>query len=262
MGKRTMGKGRPAAVAGGAIVTVVAAFVILAAVAALGLRYAWAEESGSAAAGESALDESVPDTEKGGGEDASVVQVANLVYARSKSSQCFADHFLLRAEQESTISTSRRFHAVKTASDELFEYPFVIMTGEGAFQLPKEERENLRTYLVNGGFLLASAGCSSKDWDKSFRQEMKKIFPETSLVPITFDHPVFHTVYDISSLQVRHGKPQPMEALAIDGRLAVVYSADGLNDTGHVKGCCCCGGNEIVNCEQVNVNVLAYALTF
>ena len=39
------------------------------------------------------------------------------------------------------------------------------------------------------------------------------------------------------------------------------YSPDGLNDTQHMQGCCCCGGNEITNAVDVNVNVLAYALT-
>ncbi len=161
-------------------------------------------------------DESIPDPRHVGGEDGSVVQVANLVYARSKSSRCFSEHFLLRADRESAVATSRRFHAVKLASDDLFSYPFVIMTGEGSFQLPAQERKNLRTYLEKGGFLLASAGCSSRDWDRSFRREMRLIFPEVELQPQGFDHPVFHTVYDINSLEVKHGKPRPLEALTIN----------------------------------------------
>src|SRR5690349_18263119 len=71
-----------------------------------------------------------------GGEPDSVVQVANLVYAGIRSSHCFSDHFLVKAERESAISTSRRFHAVKLGSEELFGFPLLIMTGEGAFQLP------------------------------------------------------------------------------------------------------------------------------
>src|SRR5437868_5613699 len=78
-----------------------------------------------------------------GGEADSTVQVANLVYAGIRSSHCFSDHFLLQAERDSAISTSRRFHAVKLSSDEVFGYPLVIMTGEGAFALPDRERENL-----------------------------------------------------------------------------------------------------------------------
>ena len=55
---------------------------------------------------------------------------------------------------------------------------------------------------------------------------------------------------------------RPLEGISLDGRLGVIYSLDGLNDTAHTQGCCCCGGNEITNCIQVNVNILAYALTY
>ncbi len=197
-----------------------------------------------------------------GGETESIVQVANLVYAGTKSSQCFSDHFLVAAEKESAVSTSRRFHAVKLGSDELFGFPLVIMTGEGSFDLPDSERENLKTFITRGGLLLASAGCSSQDWDRAFRREMSKIFPDAPLKEIGMDHAIFHMVYDISDLQGKHGKPRPLEGITIDGRIGVLYSRDGLNDTEHAQGCCCCGGNEITNASQINVNVLAYALTF
>src|SRR5207253_2037856 len=130
----------------------------------------------------------------------------------------------------------------------------VIMTGEGAFQLLDSERANLRKYVERGGFLLASAGCSSPDWDRSFRAEMAKVFGDHPLSAIPMEHPVFHTVYDINQLQGRHGAIRPLEGVSIGGRLGVLYSVDGLNDTSHTQGCCCCGGNEITNCIQVNVN--------
>ena len=197
-----------------------------------------------------------------GGEPDSIVQVANLVYAGIKSSHCFSDHFLVQAQKESAIATSRRFHAVKLSSDELFSFPLVIMTGEGEFALPDAERENLRRFVERGGRGLSSAGCSSKDWDRSFRREMAKAFPEHQLAVLGIDHPVFHTVYDIKVLQAKHGTPHPLEGVSINGRVGVIYSQDGLNDTAHAPGCCCCGGNEITNCLQVNVNILAYALIY
>ncbi len=204
----------------------------------------------------------VPDPKQVGGEAESIVQVANLVYAGTKSSKCFSDHFLAQAEKDSAISTSRRFHAVKLSSSELFNFPLVIMTGEGSFVLPDSERENLRKFVDRGGFLLASAGCSSKEWDRSFRNEMAQVFPDAPLQAIAMEHPVFHTVKDIKALNAKHGKPRPLEGIHIGGRLGVLYSQDGLNDTGHTQGCCCCGGNEITNAVEVNVNILAYALTY
>ena len=204
----------------------------------------------------------IPDPKQPGGECEGIVQVANLVYAGTKSSKCFSDHFLAEAEKDSAISTSRRLHAVKLSSQELFEFPLVIMTGEGAFRLPDEERRNLRSFVERGGLLLASAGCSSPDWDRSFRAEMAAIFPEQSLSSVAMDHPIFHTVYDVTELKAKHGKPRPLEAILINKRIGVIYSQDGLNDTAHAEGCCCCGGNEITNSIQVNVNILAYALLY
>lgn len=197
-----------------------------------------------------------------GGEPDGIVQIANLVYAGTKSSRCFSDHFLVKAEKESAISTSRRFHAVKLGSDDLFDFPMVIMTGEGDFVLGEHERENLRKYCENGGVVLASAGCSSEPWDRAFRQEMGIVFPGSQLMPIGMDHPIFHMVYEIPVLRAAHGQPRPLEAVSLGGRLAIIYSRDGLNDTAHAHGCCCCGGNEITNAIEVNVNILAYALVY
>ncbi len=204
----------------------------------------------------------VPDSKQVGGEPDGIVQVANLVYATNKSSHCFSDYFLIKAEKETAISTSRRFHAVKLASEELFGFPLVIMTGEGGFQLTDAERENFVNYVRRGGMVLASASCSSKDWEQSFRKEMALMFPEEPLETIGMDHPIFHTVYDIHELQAGHRQPQPLEGVTIGGRLGVIYSQDGLNDTSHTEGCCCCGGNEIGNAIDINVNILAYALTY
>jgi hypothetical protein len=233
-------------------------------IAAVAIAQTVAPSGGSNAVkpGVSAAGDMIPDPKQIGGEPEGIVQVANLVYAGVKSSHCFSDHFLVTAEKESAISTSRRFHAVKLSSAEMFNFPLVIMTGEGVFELTDEERQNLKQFIESGGFLLASAGCSSPEWDRSFRREMATVFPDLPLEPLGMDHPLFHTVYDITELEAKHGKPKPLEGITVGGRLGIVYSQDGLNDTAHTQGCCCCGGNEIMNAIQVNVNILAYALIY
>ena len=69
-------------------------------------------------------------------------------------------------------------------------------------------------------------------------------------------------VEPLTGAERRIGTPHPLEGVSISGRVGVIYSQDGLNDTAHAPGCCCCGGNEITNCLQVNVNILAYALIY
>jgi len=189
------------------------------------------------------------------------IECANLIYAGTKSSICFSEEFLSTVAAETTIATSRKFKAVKLADKEVFRFPFAVMTGEGAFALTEEERGNLKLYLEKGGFLLASAGCSSKEWDESFRREMLGIFPDAKLAEVPLSHSIFRTVYDIDRLDTAHPSDDAkLFGLSFGGKTVVIYSPDGLNDTATMHGCCCCGGNEIKNSQKINVNILAYAL--
>ncbi len=192
------------------------------------------------------------------------VQCANLIYGGTHTSRCFSDEFLREANLETSVRTERRFKSVKLASETLFNFPFVMMTGEDNFRLTPRERKNLKRYLLNDGFLLASAGCSSEDFDRSFRREMKSIFGSGALKQIPMDHSLFHTVKDIKNLRLddrkNTGEPVRLQGIEKNGKLIAVYSPHGLNDTAHTEGCCCCGGNEIDNSLEVNVNILVYAL--
>lgn len=191
------------------------------------------------------------------------IQCANLIYGGTHTSRCFSDEFLSVVQKETTIPTERRFKSVKLGSDELFQYPFVMMTGESNFHFSTPERANLKKYLTRGGFLLASAGCSNKDWDRAFRREMRAIFGAESLQKIAMTHSLFRTVHDIKELKLQHaGESAKLEGIELNGKLVVVYSHHGLNDTPHTEGCCCCGGNEIVNALEMNVNIIIYALLY
>lgn len=189
------------------------------------------------------------------------VQCGNLIYAGVKTSKCFSDEFLSNVQQKTSITTERRFTPVKLASDELFKIPFVIMTGEGDFSLTAKERENLKQYLQNGGFLLASASCSNEAWDTAFRRELKRMFGNDCLKDIALDHEIFRTVYTVKDLKLsKSGGEARLRGMTHKDKIVVVYSSDGLNDTSHTEGCCCCGGNEIQNSMEINANILAYAL--
>ncbi len=190
------------------------------------------------------------------------VTCANLVYGDNKTSVCFSAEFLAQIGRETNVVAEAEFTQVKLDSADLYRHPFAIMTGEGSFELTSEQRENLRNYLTAGGFVVASAGCSSQPWVECFRREIADVFPEIKLNKIDLSHPVFHTVYDISALDCKSREQATLEGLEIDGKIVLVFSPDGLNDTGKAGGnCCCCGGNEILNARQVNVNLLAYTLT-
>ncbi len=194
--------------------------------------------------------------------DLTKLQCGNLIYAGNKSSVCFADRFLADVARETCLSVGRSFSAVRLDSPTLFDFPFCVFSGEESFALTQKERENLRKYLLHGGFILASPGCSDDKWDRSIRTELKLIFPEYPLGRIPMAHPIFSTVNVLTRLTDTHGKVVLLEGLEVNGRLAMVYSKEGLNDVAHAKGCCCCGGNEIRDPARVNVNVFTYALLY
>jgi len=189
------------------------------------------------------------------------VECGNLIYAGNRTSRCFSDEFLTTVQQKTSIATERRFKAVKLADEELFTIPFVIMTGEGDFNLTTKERENLKKYLENGGFLLASASCSNRPWGQAFEREIRAMFGNDALKDIPIDHEIFRTVFTIDKIDLSNpATDSPIRGLTLNGKIVVVYSPEGLNDSSNAEGCCCCGGNEIRNAMQINANILAYAL--
>jgi hypothetical protein len=194
--------------------------------------------------------------------DLTKLQCGNLVYASNKSSICFADKFLSDVATDTNLDVGRNFVPVKLDSDNVFNFPFCVWSGEGSFDLTKKDRENLRKYLLNGGFVLSSPGCSDPQWDNALRKELKFVFPEYPLKKIPMSHPIFSIVHSIPRLTTKHGSETFVEGLEINGRLVLVYSKDGLNDVGNAKGCCCCGGDMINESVLVNVNVFTYSVLY
>ncbi len=217
----------------------------------------------------------------GANADSSDVSVAMLTYGPdAKTGRCFSDSFLSLVARESSVRVERTMPAVALASDELSAHPFTVMTGEGAFDLSADEVTSLRRYLVSGGFLLASAGCTSDAWAASMERAIERALPEAALVELPMDHPVFHTLFDVQDFISRKRQPVRIMGVEIEGRLVLLYSPQGLNDTNEAgglspdgtrqvqsaslsqrtSGCCCCSGDEIVSAKYINANALIYSL--
>jgi hypothetical protein len=112
---------------------------------------------------------------------------------------------------------------VEVSSNEIFNYPFVHLTGHGNIIFSNEEAENLRNYLIAGGFLHIS---DNYGLDQFIRREMKKVFPELEFVELPFSHPIFHQKYDFNGLPKIHEhdnkRPQGF-GLIYEGRLVCFY---------------------------------------
>ena len=114
---------------------------------------------------------------------------------------------------------------VEVGSTDLFSYPYVYMTGHGNVVFTATESQNLRQYLVGGGFLHID---DNYGMDPFVRLELKKIFPELELVELPFTHPVYHQKFDfprgLPKIHEHDGKPAQGLGLIYDGRLVVFYS--------------------------------------
>ncbi len=113
---------------------------------------------------------------------------------------------------------------VEVGSDELFQFPYVFMTGHGNVVFSNEEAENLRTYLLSGGFLHI---CDNYGMDIYVRREMKKVFPELEFMPVPFSHPIYHQKFNFPSgvpkIHEHDGKPAEGLGLFWKGKLICFY---------------------------------------
>lgn len=82
---------------------------------------------------------------------------------------------------------------VEAGNNEIFNYPFIHLTGHGNVIFSDQEVRNLRMYMFGGGFLHID---DNYGMDKYIRREIKKIFPEYKLIEIPFSHAVFHQKYE------------------------------------------------------------------
>lgn len=128
------------------------------------------------------------------------------------------------ANKELKTAISKEVPFVELGSVDLFNYPFVHMTGHGNVVFSGPEVQNLRLYLESGGFLHIS---DNYGMDQYIRREMKKVFPDVEFVELSFDHPVFHQKYNFPNGLPKiheHDKKAPQAfGLFIEDRLAVFY---------------------------------------
>lgn len=114
---------------------------------------------------------------------------------------------------------------VEVGSVELFNYPFVHMTGHGNVVFSQQELDNLRAYLIGGGFLHAD---DNYGMDKFIRPQLEKLFPGGKLIELPFSHPIFHQKYEFSNGLPKvheHDNSSPQAfGLFYEGRLVVLYT--------------------------------------
>jgi len=114
---------------------------------------------------------------------------------------------------------------VEVGSFEIFNYPFLHMTGHGNVVFSDYEAENLRNYLIAGGFLHIDDNYGMEPY---VRLAMKKVFPGLDFVEVPFEHPIYHQKFDfpngLPKIHEHDGKPPQGFGIFWEGKLVVFFT--------------------------------------
>jgi hypothetical protein len=148
---------------------------------------------------------------KGGGDWYSVVDaLENLIKFSNK---------------EVNTNFNPEYSTVDIGSAEIFNFPFLFLTGHGNVVIGDDEAENIRNYLLSGGFLYID---DDYGMDPFIRPVLKKIFPDNPLTELPFEHPVFHQHFNfpkgVPKVHDHDTKPPQTFGIFDKGRLMCIYT--------------------------------------
>ncbi|MCU0329761.1 MAG: DUF4159 domain-containing protein [Candidatus Kapabacteria bacterium] len=160
----------------------------------------------------------------------SAVRIARLKYAGGGdwyNDPSAEVNLLAYVRLHTQIDVEPTYEYVDLASDNIFVYPVLFMTGHGTVNFSPSDARRLRAYLENGGFLYID---DDYGMDASLRKELKKVFPEQNLVELPFDHPIYSSHFSFSNglpkIHEHDNKPPQGFGLFSNGRLCVFYTVE------------------------------------
>lgn len=123
------------------------------------------------------------------------------------------------------MSLNSSYATVEVGSPDLFQYPFIHMTGHGNVIFSEEEALNLRNYLMAGGFLHID---DNYGLNKFIRAQMKSVFPEVDFVELPYNHPIFYQKYKfpggLPKIHEHDNKPPQAFGIIWEGRLVCLFT--------------------------------------
>ena len=181
-----------------------------------------------------------------------------------------ANALLRRLRQTSAINVHLRRQAVDLAEDDLSPYTFLYLTGLDTFEFSSEEREALRDFVENDGFLVVNNGLGLSRFHQAATRELRNIFPDSRLESLSPDHEIFHIMapaYQVNYTSViRRNEPElgntPMlMGMEHEGELAVVYSPYDLEGGWlNVEDIPLMRGYENQSAQHLGMNLIAYSM--
>jgi hypothetical protein len=121
-----------------------------------------------------------------------------------------SDEFIIGLIHELTglRVSANSYKIVRLDSDDVFKYPFLYLSEPGFLDLTDKEIHNLGEYIRRGGFIVADDFRTQEylhNWDELevLRDHLKRALPERNLVRLDLSHPVFHTFFDVDTLDMK-----------------------------------------------------------
>ena len=116
---------------------------------------------------------------------------------------------------------------VEVGSTDIYQYPFIHMTGHGNVFFNDEDAENLRNYLISGGFLHIDDNYGMKPY---IIEELKKVFPNTELVELPASHLIFNTAFSfpkgLPKIHEHDGKRPQALGIFYESRLVLLFTVE------------------------------------
>ncbi len=122
---------------------------------------------------------------------------------------------------------SNKPETVAVGSSSIFQYPFIHMTGHGNVVFSEEELENLKNYLLAGGFLHIDDNYGMKPY---ITREIKRLFPESNLEELGADHPIFSNSYQFAQglpkIHEHDGQRPQAFAITYNNRIVLLFTSE------------------------------------
>ena len=138
-------------------------------------------------------------------------------------------NFILQLREQTNINVNSEEKIVDIGSKDLFQYPFGYMLDVSSLKLTAAEAENLREYLLRGGFILIDDFHGKRAW-KRFYEQLKKVFPEREPENIPISHPLFQCFYQINELMQIPGSGSARRGRTYEGGNASPVQCLGVYD--------------------------------
>ncbi len=153
---------------------------------------------------------------------------------------------------------------VELSSSDLYNYPFIYLTGHGNVVFSNEDIDNLRTYLEAGGFLHID---DNYGLEKFIRPQMKKVFPELEFIELPFTHPIYSQKFNfpngLPKIHEHDGNPARGYGLIYKGRLVCFFDVECDLGNGWEDASVYNDSEETrIKAFKMGANIVQYALTY